>query len=541
MRTWKIIIKPKKNAALSEYFSKNTADAKCMYNVANFYIRNTMTGIRKSPEERAPNETEVLHYVFTGIQRANALARVRYEEKLKKYQDMKSKEGDQKAAKLKCTVFSYPTREKWFLSYNVLDAVFKHTDHPTYRRMNSQVNQNAIKKAVANWTSYFKAVKDYKIHPEKYKARPGIPKYKKDLQFTASFTYQTAAIVFQNGFAYLRFVKHKPLVLIGKEMLYSGMKYVKTEVKPQYGNYIMLVTFDDGMRPLDAPEHPKRILGVDVGVSNFLAVANNFGDTPFLIKGGAVRSMNQNFNRQRAKLLSAITKGSDSTHSRKETKQLNHLSQKRTNFLRDFFYKTAWYLIKYAKAQQVDVIVIGHNEDQKQNLTIGSRNNQHFVSIPFYQFIEILKSVAMKAKIAIVSREESYTSKASLLDLDDIPTYKKGSQKIHTFSGKRMKRGLYQTKQGICLNADINGAGNILRKEYPDAFDGQDMSYLYRTTKVVSYTDIYTEAKSICKPKYNQKCHQPGSGSRVNHRYRKEIRLSYRILWGRSKTVWKAA
>ena len=88
MRTWKINIQPTKDAVLCDYFAENTTAAKCMYNVANFYIRNTMTGIRKSPEERTACETEVLHYVFTGIQKANLHARENYEKKLKKYQDM---------------------------------------------------------------------------------------------------------------------------------------------------------------------------------------------------------------------------------------------------------------------------------------------------------------------------------------------------------------------------------------------------------------------------------------------------------------------
>ena len=538
MRTWKINIQPTKDAVLCDYFAENTTAAKCMYNVANFYIRNTMTGIRKSPEERTACETEVLHYVFTGIQKANLHARENYEKKLKKYQDMHTEKGDKLAADLKCKVFPYPTKEKWFLSYGVLDAIFKYTDHPTYRRMNSQVNQNAIKKTVKSWKSYFQLQKDYAIHPEKYKARPRIPGYVKNLAMTAAYTNQTAKFIRKDGHVYLRFVNHKPPVLIGKESLYSGMTYVKTEVKPQYGGYTILVTFKEDLVLPEVPKQPKRILGIDVGVSNLAAVANNFGDTPFLIKGGALKSMNQKFNKQRAKLLSAVTKGSDSTHSKKETKQLQALSRKRDAFLRDFFYKTAWYLVRYAKEQRVDVIVIGHNEDQKQNICIGKQNNQNFVSIPFCLFIKILRNTAAKVGIPVADREESYTSKASLLDLDTIPTYRKGNTQAYTFSGKRVHRGLYKTNSGCVINADINGAGNILRKEYPYAFDGQDMSYLYKTTKVVSYTDIYAGAKSVCKEKYNQKSHEPGLGSRVNHRYRQDTRLIYRKLWGRSTFVW---
>lgn len=535
MRTWKIMTKPDKDAVLCRYFEENTTAAKCMYNVANFFIRNTMTGMRKSPEERTSHETEVLHYVFTGIQKANAHA---YEVYCKKREDCKKTggmAGAVRVSRLKCKVFPYPTREEWFLSYTVLDAIFKYTDHPTYRRMNSQVNQNAIKKTVKSWKSYFQLRKDYAIHPEKYKARPRIPGYVKNPAMTAAYTNQTAKFIRKDGRAYLRFVNHKPPVLIGKESLYSGMTYVKIEVKPQYGGYSILLTFKEDIVLPEVPKSPKRILGIDVGVDNFCAVANNFGDTPFLIKGGAIKSMNQNFNKERARLLSEVTKGSDSTHSVKKTKQLHTLSRRRETRLRDFFYKTAWYLVRYAKRQQVEVIVAGHNEDQKQNICIGRQNNQNFVSIPFCRFLDILRYTAAKAGIPVVLREESYTSKASLLDLDAIPAYKKGDTINHTFSGKRVRRGLYKTNSGFFINADINGAGNILRKEYPYAYDGQNMKYLCETTEVVSYTDIYAGATSLCKKKYNQKKHTPGLGSCVNHRYKKETRMKYCILWGKSK------
>ena len=313
------------------------------------------------------------------------------------------------------------------------------------------------------------------------------------------------------------------------------MTYVKTEVKPQYGGYSILLIFKEDIILPEVPKFPKRILGIDVGVDNFCAVANNFVGTPFLIKGGAIKSMNQNFNKERARLLSEVTKGSDSTHSVKKTKQLHTLSRKRETRLRDFFYKTAWYLVRYAKRQQVEVIVAGHNEDQKQNICIGRQNNQNFVSIPFCRFLDILRYTAAKAGIPVVLREESYTSKASLLDLDAIPAYKKGDTINHTFSGKRVRRGLYKTNSGFFINADINGAGNILRKEYPYAYDGQNMKYLCETTEVVSYTDIYAGATSLCKKKYNQKKHTPGLGSCVNHRYKKETRMKYCILWGKSK------
>ena len=129
---------------------------------------------------------------------------------------------------------------------------------------------------------------------------------------------------------------------------------------------------------------------------------------------------------------------------------------------------------------------------------MGKQNNQNFVSIPYTKFIRILKVVAAKFQIPVVVREESYTSRASLLDGDAIPTYgEKGAQEVQ-FSGKRVKRGLYQAKDGTLLNADVNGACNILRKEYPHAFDSiTDFSYLWQTTRSVGYKDLYPNAKAL--------------------------------------------
>lgn len=173
MRTWGFNIN--KSSALWKCFSRNTADTRCMRNTANFYIRNVMTGLRKSPEERTHAETEVLHEVFTGIQKANTLAVERYQKDLRKLRLAGGMKSAVVCSCLKLKQFSYPTRTNWFLSYEVLDAVFKVTGHPVYCRMDSQVNQNAIRKTVKAWKSYFKTVRDYAVHPEKYQAKPRIP------------------------------------------------------------------------------------------------------------------------------------------------------------------------------------------------------------------------------------------------------------------------------------------------------------------------------------------------------------------------------
>jgi putative transposase len=313
------------------------------------------------------------------------------------------------------------------------------------------------------------------------------------------------------------------------------MKYVKTEVKPYHGGYQVLVSMDDAKKLPQVPKDPARILGIDLGVRNFAAVAGNFGDAPFLIKGGMAKAQNQWFHKQRAKLMSSLTAGSDSRHSVKDSRALYALSRKREDFLRDYFYKCAWYICRYAKANRVEVIVAGHNTGQKQNSDLSKKYNQEFASLPHQKFLCILTNTAAKEGIPVISREESYTSKASLPDLDDMPTYGEEDSKA-IFSGNRLKRGLYRSKDGILINADVNGAGNILRKEYPHAFDGVDMGYLTATTRVVGFHDLYPAGPARKK---KHKRHRAGSGSRVRNRYRSDRRRVYRELFGTEKKIWE--
>lgn len=401
------------------------------------------------------------------------------------------------------------------------------------------MNQNAIRKVIAAWEGYFESLKQYRINPAGYTGKPKIPGYKNTEESTAWFSKQVAKLKEEDGKSYLQFVNQKERFCIGKASIYKGLQYVKTEIKLVYGRYCLLVTFDDKVKAVEPPANPERILGLDPGVSNFLGVANNFGAVPFVIKGGAVKSVNQRFNKRRSALLSVLTKGSDSQHSVKYSEQLNTLSKKRDSFMCDYFYKCAWYICRYAQAAGVEVILMGHNEGQKQEVTLGDKNNQHFVAIPYLKFITVLKTVAAKCGIAVVIREESYTSRASLLDMDDIPTYKQGDDTKYQFSGKRIHRGLYKSRNGTVMNADINGASNILRKEYTHAFDNvKDFTYLYETTFAIGYKDLYNNAKAMDERPDGYRYHKAGFGSKVRRKYRKQSRMEYCKLFGKSKFVW---
>ena len=111
----------------------------------------------------------------------------------------------------------------------------------------------------------------------------------------------------------------------------------------------------------------------------------------------------------------------------------------------------------------ISTLVIGHNKNWKDKINIGKVNNQNFVSIPFNKIIDIIKYKAEDLGIKCIEQEESYTSKASFLDNDNIPTINEVNKK-HTFSGKRITRNLYKTKNNQIIDADLNGALNIMKK-----------------------------------------------------------------------------
>ena len=211
-------------------------------------------------------------------------------------------------------------------------------------------------------------------------------------------------------------------------------------------------------------------------------------NTPFLVKGGFLKSRNQYFNKKRAELVSILTKGKeDAKHP--ETRALKSLSAKRDRFLRDCFYKVSHRIAREATQRTCGKIVIGKNVMQKQAINTGHVNNQNFVQLPIAKFIDILTIVCLKYGIEVIRQEESYTSKASFFDRDRIPTY--GDGDIPPFSGKRVRRGLYRAADGTLVNADVNGSLNIGRKYDPTMFDRLDDTKQFLSTEVLNFEDFY--------------------------------------------------
>ena len=495
MRTRTILYKPhNKNDKAFLYFAAQAEKAKSLRNTVNYYIRNAMTGLQKSPEERTHHETEVLHHVFTCIQKAreqsfaNGIRHAR-----KELNDgVPSLLARKMLHNARTHQIPYPTAENWFLGYNALDAVMKHSKNACYYALPAQANQQVIRKVVHDWMSYFAALRSYNQDRSAFLAKPKMPGYTRGRMFTMAFTNQVCRLTHTPHGLFLTFPGLDTRVKVSNDIWYAG-RYVKTEVVPYAGAFKICITTNDGTVCPAVPKDPKRVYGIDPGVSNFLACANNFGGQTFIINGRHLKARNQWFNKRRASLLSVLARGSDSRHSVKHSHQLDALTMRRDGFIRDFFYKCAHLVCRMAGLERVDVIVIGHNEGQKQSMDTGHVNNQSFTAIPFLRFCNMLQQIASGYGIPVVIREESYTSKADALSGEPIPTYGKPGAKEWKSSGKRIKRGLYRSKDGRILNADINGAANIARKEFPDAFRDVDLSFLCKKPEICGFFTFYKD------------------------------------------------
>lgn len=353
----------------------------------------------------------------------------------------------------------------WATADKLLKSGFH--EHPAYSANPNAMSQAIIKKLGDDWKGYFAALSEWKKAPEKFKAKPKMPGYARHSK-TASMPFQHLSCVNSHiqfpkktGIAPIRIkcCVNQILKAKGDEKIILEIRFV-----PHGSCYWLEVVYEKRSAEagcmnsvlLDKKKH----LSIDLGINNLATlVSDQPGFRPVLISGKVVKSVNHLYNRDVAKL-----------RSKGHRTQIEAKSVKRFCWINDHFHKASRMVIQTCLDHDLGTLIIGYNPGWKQAVSIGKVNNQKFVSIPHAKLIEQIRYKAEAYGIQVVVREESYTSKASALDLDPVPNYNSKSAAKHRFSGRRVKRGLYQAGNGVHINADVNGALNILRKEIGDGF-----------------------------------------------------------------------
>lgn len=487
----KILIK---QGELHDYFTELCSGYNNLMNVTHYYVRQCMTGLKKPTDELFPNEAEVLHNIEAALPAMNA-PRTTKDGKLKQnkcnLKKRKKLDSDTADIKREKKLFEMPTSDSWFKGFVFWNRYFQVTENEDYYSLPGQVNQEAIKDALESWAGYFEALKQFKAKPSAFTGMPNIPHYRKSGGLaTATLSNQICKVKHGIQGSWLILPKTKLTVNLGNAE-FVKYKLKETKIKPCYGNFQVVLTFDDGIETPAVPTESKRVIGTDLGVSNIATISNNVGLNPIVIKGDVIKSYNQWFNKKNAQIQSDIDKKiSNPINGISSTDQRDDLMAYRYRFFEDIFSKIAKFIIEYCKENDIDTIVVGKSNGWKNESNIGKEKNQAFCMIPHNLLVFQIQYRAEAAGIKCIVNEESYTSKASFLDNDDIPTYGKVEGKPK-FSGRRIKRGLYKSKDGTLLNADVNGASNIIRKALPNAFDGvTDFSYLNRTVESKTFHDF---------------------------------------------------
>ena len=333
-----------------------------------------------------------------------------------------------------------------------------------YKALPAKVSASILISLNLNFKAFFAVLDSYKNNPSKFKGKPRMPNYldKETGRFFVSYTNQA--------------ISKKVFDKVGKIKLSQSNIEFETKIKnfkdincigiiPRNGYYVIQVTYT--IPDVKLKEDNTRYIALDLGINNLATLTSNTKEVnPLIFNGKPLKSINQYYNKKKANIHSTLEK----RNKKKSSKRLNRLELKRKNKLDHKLHEISKDIVKIALTNNINTIVIGKNKEWKQEINLGKRNNQSFNNIPHSRFIDMIKYKCEMSGINVIEREESYTSKASFIDNDIIPTFNKKNKTSHEFSGKRIKRGLYKSKEGKIINADVNGLYNILRKAFPNAF-----------------------------------------------------------------------
>lgn len=434
-RTFQIWIKP--GHRLFAYMDEACQRAKSLYNTTNFYIRQVFTA-RGGQAASQPLQQQIMDTLSAHLAAMN----------------------ERRCAKNHSRSFELPSPEQPFVSYSFLDALFKVMQQPDYRALPAQSSQGIMKIVFQNWAAFFAGMKDYRNNPDKYTGKPNLPGYARGRVKEVVFSNQDCVIKDQK---FLKLPKTKLRLNIGKLGYHDGqLKQVR--VVPRYGQYVVELIFACQIIKKEAAPSDL-LMAIDLGVDNLATIVTTTGSRPIIVKGKAVKAINQYYNKMKAHYTGILRQGKEPREGVHTSRRLERLHLKRHRRIKDMLHKASHHIVKLAIAQSIGTIIIGHNDGWKQKSAMGRRNNQFFSHIPHQKLIEMIQYKAAKEGITVLLTEEAYTSKASFLDQDPLPCYDEA--RTWAFSGKRIFRGLYQSAKGL-IHSDVNGAANIMRKVFPN-------------------------------------------------------------------------
>ena len=331
---------------------------------------------------------------------------------------------------------------KGYLDYCKVYRQMADSKDKDYYSLPDRVSIQVLRLLDRNFKSFFALIKKKKDN--KYDKSIRIPKYldKQGRNITIFTKTAVSKVYLRKGLIKLSSLN----ILIPTKVTESNL--VEVRVLPRNNHHVVEVVYK--VEEKEPKSDNGRYASIDLGLNNLATVSSNVV-RPIIINGRPLKSINQYYNKEVARLQSLLK------HNKKTSKRINNITLKRNNKIKDYLHKSSRLLVNFLVSNNISTLVIGYNEEWKQNINLGRRNNQSFVNIPFYTFIKQLEYKCKLEGINVITTEESYTSKCSFLDNEPL-------RKHSTYKGKRIKRGLFRSAKGKLINADLNGSLNILRK-----------------------------------------------------------------------------
>jgi len=368
------------------------------------------------------------------------------------------------------------------VNYYTLDKLLRSEYESDYRAMpTAWAAQQVIMLADKSFKGFYVARKAYNANPSTFTGEPRLPKYLH--KTTGRQVISLNCKIVKDDF--LQFPKTFNGFTVKLPEHVKDINVVR--IVPRNQHIIIEIVYDDGIEVEPLPDNGN-YAGIDFGMDNLAAIASNTGNAPVLINGKGLKSINQFWNKRQAHYKAVNDSANGIWHPAKtgKTKRAERsmrediLLNKRNNRIKTEMHRISRNIVNIVLEWGCNTLVLGHNKGLKDGINTGTKNNQNFVQIPMDMLRSMITYKAESVGITVISTEESYTSKASAFHKDPLPKYSKDNAITYTFSGKRKHRGLYVSDKGM-INADVNGALNIIRKVVRDD--------LFQVQRIEGYTN----------------------------------------------------
>ena len=351
--------------------------------------------------------------------------------------------------------------DKFIPSFSLVNKMNELKDVDFCSMMKKNGAQQIVFQVDRTMKSWFAALKSYKKDPSKFRGRPRIPSYKKKDDLNCLVYTDLDARLQKDGTINLKRDIKLPIHT-------NLSSFQQIRLVPKSGFIQVEIIYNKEIN--DTNLDKTRAIGIDLGLNNLMAITSNIGNISNLVNGRPLKSINQYYNKRKAHLMSLLEKG-----KLKSSKRLRRLEMKRMMKIKDYLHKTSRRVVELMEQNNIGTCFIGHNKDWKQEVEMGKRNNQNFVSIPYSLLINMLRCKIEEKGGLLIELNESYTSKCSFLDNEEIC-------KHESYKGKRIRRGLFLSGSNKTINADINGSLNILKRGMKFDFDFKNC--FFRPTKI---------------------------------------------------------